>query len=92
MAITTAPPPTPVPPTYGCTGDYVGYSGFCYKHNDIDENYDTANARCKQDSAELVSIHSSNENNFLLAYVSDGKICVNCPQVRPAVVKQGTSR
>ena len=77
MSITTAPPPTPVPPTYGCTGNnYVGYNGNCYKHNAIGEEYLDAQKRCSDEGANLVSIANLNENNFIMSYVYDGKLYI----------------
>ena len=78
MGVTTAPPPTPMPPTYGCSGDWRSYNGYCYKFNDYWEVYAEAQQRCRDDKAELVSIHSLNENNFVMSYVYDGKHIILC--------------
>ena len=72
MSVTTDPPPTALPPTYGCSGDWRPYNGYCLKHMDFYEEYNDAQTRCRDNGAELASIRDANENAFVAALTNEG--------------------
>ncbi len=85
MSVTTAPPPTPLPPTYGCTGDWRPYNGYCFQHMDYYEEFAEARKRCQDQGAELASVRDANENGFIAALANEGNysvmICVYSTQL-----------
>ncbi|CAJ0958062.1 unnamed protein product, partial [Mesorhabditis belari] len=49
-----------------CRGNWVYFNGYCYKIANQAVNKTTSAALCERENAHLVSIHSREENNFIL--------------------------
>ena len=48
-----------------CRSDYVEFEGACYKRG-ITDKHAYAEDHCVKDGAHLVSIHSQEENDFVM--------------------------
>ncbi|CAD6192866.1 unnamed protein product [Caenorhabditis auriculariae] len=59
--------PPPIIPSH-CPSGYTYYSGtdFCYKNTVRSGNFNDARSTCQADGGELASIHSMDENDFLV--------------------------
>ena len=62
------PPTTPVPIQYGeCPDDWIAWGSSCYFFETKMVDWDTASYFCQSErSGSLVSIHSFDENDFIL--------------------------
>uniref|UniRef100_A0A2C9LN14 C-type lectin domain-containing protein n=1 Tax=Biomphalaria glabrata TaxID=6526 RepID=A0A2C9LN14_BIOGL len=59
------------PPT--CTDrGWIDHVGYCYYVSSDEANWITAQDVCRNKGAELVSVHSEDENNFLLTLSDKG--------------------
>ena len=75
MSVTTAPPPTQLPPTFGCdtADEWRPYNGFCFQYQEFYDDFGLAQTRCKNLGAELASIRDANENGFVAAMANEGR-------------------
>ncbi|XP_072020400.1 macrophage mannose receptor 1-like [Amphiura filiformis] len=64
-------PPTTANPGHGCPNGWRDYGGYCYYINTAQVEYDDARTLCTTQGADLASINSANENNFILSYMYD---------------------
>ncbi|KAI8495213.1 hypothetical protein Bbelb_271990 [Branchiostoma belcheri] len=55
-----------------CQGGWSEYNNYCYKLFKDKVSWSTANGRCKQHGANLASVGSAGENNFITHLISDG--------------------
>ncbi|XP_072042584.1 C-type mannose receptor 2-like [Amphiura filiformis] len=60
----------------GCPDDWITYDGHCYYLSTASSSFSAAKASCKSKGAELTSIHSDDENNFLLQQMEANRITV----------------
>ncbi|XP_019619607.1 PREDICTED: fibropellin-1-like [Branchiostoma belcheri] len=57
-----------------CQGGWSEYNNHCYKLFKDKVSWSTANERCKQHGANLASVTSADENNFIARLISDGDL------------------
>ncbi|KAI8515036.1 hypothetical protein Bbelb_076270 [Branchiostoma belcheri] len=69
-----------------CQSGWSEYNNHCYKLFKDKVNWDTANGRCKQHGANLASVGSAGENNFIARLISDA------PRVHEGLVWFGLRR
>ncbi|KAI8484821.1 hypothetical protein Bbelb_374180 [Branchiostoma belcheri] len=55
-----------------CQGGWSEYNNHCYKLFKDKVSWSTANERCKQHGANLASVGSAGENNFIARLITDG--------------------
>ncbi|KAI8495232.1 hypothetical protein Bbelb_272180 [Branchiostoma belcheri] len=53
-------------------GGWSEYNNYCYKLFKDKVSWSTANERCKQHGANLASVGSAGENNFIARLITDG--------------------
>ena len=53
-----------------CKAGWQLFSGSCYKHFNLEKTWQDANKTCNAEDAELMSIHTEAENNFLRSIVT----------------------
>merc|ERR1711962_470506 len=59
--------PTSTTPPNNCPSGYTVFNSHCYKlYSDFKKNYDTSEAKCVADGGHLASVHSEEENEFLV--------------------------
>ncbi|XP_019641098.1 PREDICTED: versican core protein-like [Branchiostoma belcheri] len=57
-----------------CQSGWSEYNNHCYKFFKDKVSWDAANGRCKQHGANLASVGSAGENNFIARLISDGGV------------------
>ncbi|XP_019645066.1 PREDICTED: C-type lectin lectoxin-Lio2-like, partial [Branchiostoma belcheri] len=57
-----------------CQSGWSEYNNYCYKLFKDKVDWSTANGKCKQHGANLASVTSADENNFVARLISDGYI------------------
>ena len=57
-------PTTPASPS--CPGGWSHFNGYCYKLNQDTKSWGDAEAACQSEGGHLASIHSEDENDFLV--------------------------
>ena len=68
------PVPTTLAPTYRCPAHWSSYGNNCYFiFMTSSLNYDDAEAKCTSLGGDLASVHSSNENSFIMSLARDSK-------------------
>ncbi|XP_072022085.1 echinoidin-like [Amphiura filiformis] len=67
-----SPTPTPTPTPSGCPDGWSDFNGGCYKYFSERKTWADASTHCKQLNADLVSIHSTEENDYVGSLVTDG--------------------
>ncbi|XP_033624558.1 macrophage mannose receptor 1-like [Asterias rubens] len=64
-----APPtqPATLAPGYRCPAGWTSYGDYCYQAQPGDGTWTEALEDCRRMSADLISIHDSNENNYIVS-------------------------
>lgn len=73
---TTLSPPTPTPTTSSpsvCRADWKRFQNKCYKVTDSIGNHAKGKGECEGEQAEIASIHSAAENNFIASLYDSEK-------------------
>eukprot|EP00058_Branchiostoma_floridae_P020453 XP_002605943.1 hypothetical protein BRAFLDRAFT_87375 [Branchiostoma floridae] len=77
---TAEPAPMVCPPDHACRSGWRKHNNHCYKLMTDRVSWDTANNGCKNQSANLASIHSQAEMNFVSALITnDNNECTKNP-------------
>ena len=59
-----------------CQNGWIGFEGFCYKFSVDEVTFDEAIAACLQEEAQLTSVLSQSENDFLVEIITTSKFTV----------------
>ena len=60
-----------------CQNGWIGFEGFCYKFSVDEVMFDEAVAACLQEEAQLTSVLSQSENDFLAEIITTSKFAVH---------------
>ena len=62
-----------------CEESWTHFHGtaHCYRYFDSSKTWEEAESHCQSLGADLLSIHSLNENDFIKSLVGQNKVCRN---------------